>query len=110
MEENVKETPKMGGGNTEFLDEISPLIQKIQDETKDKEGCAAIVLAGDGEHHSIMVCGRGGDIVNLMLEFATDDHRYEKMLMQAAKLIAIKGILAGGAKKKDDKQGNDGED
>lgn len=100
----------MGEGNTEFLDAISPLIQKIQDETKDREGCSAIVLAGDGKHHSTMVCGKGRNLVDLLMDFATDDERYERMYMDVAQFIAIKGIFGRGAKKKDDKQGNDGED
>jgi len=117
---NETENVEMGGGKTmkpevknDFLVEITPhveaileIAQKYKEEGKE---ASAILLAGDGNRHTTMVHGRGGDLRYLMFEAFTDEKPHERMFMDVAKLIAIRGIagdMFGGIERK---QNNDRE-
>lgn len=61
-----------------------------------------------------MLHGRGGDLRFLLFEAFTDEEPHERMFMDVAKLIAIRGIagnMFGGERKpKDDREGTDKQD
>lgn len=119
---NGTENTEMGGGKTvvenEFLEEIAPHIEAIMEIAKkhkeEEKEASVILLAGDGKRHTTMLHGKGGDLRFLLFEAFTDEKPHERMFIDVAKLIAIRGIagdMFGGERKpKDDREGTDKQD
>lgn len=123
---NETENVEMGGGKTMkpevkngFLAEIVPHVEAILEIAKkykeEGKGATAILLAGDGDSHTTMIHGKGGDLRFLMFEAFTDEKPHERMFMDVAKLIAIRGIaggMLGGIERKqnNDREGTDKQD